>query len=167
MIMRIGCVKMGSLEYSGLLYPTLEGRNEKGVFFRMKRKDEWGPTYYVFEKNMELLSKDEKKEFDEVWKLITDYAGKSGINLYDNAEIMEAVQSQMTKVMKSEDAKRALKKANEIGAVEIEDRVLVRDIEIRLFDHGTGRINSLTIGISVLAGSRAPGSTENTPQSAI
>jgi len=43
-------------------------------------------------------------------------------------------------------------KAEEIGADKMEDRVLVRDIKISLFDHGTGRITSLDIGISVLAG---------------
>ena len=37
--------------------------------------------------------------------------------------------------------------ADETGKV-----VLVRDVDISLFDHGTGRVTSLTLGISVPAG---------------
>ncbi len=117
------------------------------VFFKMKRKEEWGPAYYVFEKHLEVLSDEEKTKFKEDWKDLTDFMGKAGITLFDSAEIMEVLQAQIKKVLESEDAERARAEADETGEL-----VLVRDIDIRLYDHGTGKITSLTIGISVPSG---------------
>lgn len=141
-------IKMGSLEYSGLMYPDIEYATKSGAtFFKMKRKTEWGPTYYVFEKHEELLSEKEKTHFKELWNVITTAAGIGGIQLFDSEEIMEALQAQMKEVLESEDAKRAMAEADKTG-----ETVLVRDIDISLFDHGTNRVVSLTIGISVPAG---------------
>ena len=113
----------------------------------MKRKEEWGPTYYVFEKNLEFLSDEEKTRFDLGLEFISMVAGKAGFKLFDSAEIMEAVEAQIKKVLESEDAKRAMAEADETGEL-----ILVRDIDISLYDHGTKQITSLTIGISVPAG---------------
>lgn len=139
---------MGSLEYSGLMYADFELKSESGeVYFSIKRKDGWGPAYYVFEKNLEVLSEEEQIDFKEAWSRMTRLAGLIGISLYDSAEIMQAVETQIKKVLTSEDAERAMEKADETGEL-----ALVRDIDISLFDHGKGRITSLTIGISVLSG---------------
>lgn len=149
-------VEMGIMEYSSLMHPNMEYSTKSGeVFFKMKRKDEWGPTYYVFEKNEEVLSDEEKTMFKEAWSIIKMGAKVCGIKLFDSAEIMEALQAKIKDVLISEDAERAMAEADETGEI-----VLVRDIDISLFDHGTGRVTSLTIGISVLAGAsemmRAP-----------
>jgi len=139
---------MGSLEYTGLMYPNIEWKTASGdVFFSMKRKEDWGPTYYVFEKNIDLLSDEDRAKFEEGWEEISWAAGLMGFRLFDSREIMDAVEAQIKIVMESEDAKRAMAEADETG-----ERVLVRDIDISLFDHGTRKINSLTVGISILAG---------------
>ena len=121
------------------------------MVFKLKRKEEWGPTYYIFEKNLEVLSDEEKIRFDLGWDFITWAAVKTGFKLFDNAEIMEAVEPQIKLVLESEDAKRAMAEADETGEI-----VLVRDIDISLYDHGTKQITSLTIGISV-----PPGASES------
>ena len=137
-----------AVEYSGLMYPNIEWKTAKGdVFFKLKRKMDWGPTYYVFEKHEELLSDDEKTRFDLGWNVISGVAGKAGFKLFDSKEIMEAVQAQVIRVIESEDGKRAMEEADKTGEI-----TLVRDIEIAIFDHGTRKIDSLTIGISVPAG---------------
>ena len=130
------------------MYPTIEWKNASGdVVFKLKRKEEWGPTYYVFEKNLEVLSDEEKTKFKLGWKTMSEVAGKLGFKLFDHAEIMEAVEPQIKLVLESEDAKRAMAEADETGEI-----TLVRDIDISLYDHGTKQITSLTIGISVAAG---------------
>ena len=137
-----------ALEYSGLMYANIEWKNASGeVFFKLKRKEDWGPTYYVFEKNLDVLSDEEKTKFKLGWKIISEVAGKAGFKLFDSAEIMEAVEAQIKIVLESKDAKRAMAEADETGEI-----TLVRDIDINLFDHGTRRITSLTLGISVPAG---------------
>ena len=146
---------MGNVEYTGLMYPNIEWKTASGdVFFKLKRKEEWGPTYYVFEKNEEFLSDEEKPRFKDGWEFISMVARLIGFKLFDHAEIMEAVEPQIKKVLESEDGRRAMAEADETG-----DLVLVRDIEISLFDHGTREITSLTIGISVPP--RASESIEN------
>jgi len=140
---------MENLEYSGLMHPNVEWKNAAGkVFFSMKKKEDWGPTYYVFEINRDILSDNEQSKFEECWEIICHSAGLMNILLFDSQEIMDAVETQIKNVMISEDAKRAIAEADDTG-----ERVLVRDIDISLFDHGTREITSLTIGISVLAGS--------------
>jgi len=140
--------KMEGIEYSGLMHPSVEYTTKSGeVFFSMKRKDEWGPTYYVFEKNEEVLSDEEKTQFNKAWELMTTAAGAMGITLFDSAEIKDALENKIKEVLESEDAERAMAEADESGKV-----VLVRDVDISLFDHRTGRVTSLTLGISVPAG---------------
>ena len=136
------------MEFSGLMFANIEWKTASGeVVFRMKRKEEWGPTYYVFEKNLDVLSEEERAKFEEGGEAISGAAGLIGISLFDSREIMEAVEPQIKKVIQSEDAKRAMAEADKTG-----EFVLVRDIDISLYDHGTKKITSLTIGISVPAG---------------
>jgi len=137
------------MEYSGLMHPNMEYSTKSGeVFFTMKRKDEWGPTYYIFELHEEVLSDEEKTRFKEGWSIIKMGAKVCGIKLFDSAEIKDALETKIKEVLTSEDAECAMAEADETGEI-----VLVRDIDISLFDHGTGQITSLTIGISVPAGS--------------
>jgi len=113
----------------------------------MKRKEDWGPTYYIFELNKEVLSEEEKNDFEKAWEFMRAVAGTMGIRLFDGSEIKDAILSKIKEVLTSEDAKRAMAEADKTG-----EFVLVRDIDISLFNHATGRITSLTIGISVPAG---------------
>jgi len=139
---------MEDIEYSGLMHPNIEYSTKSGdVFFKMKRKDEWGPTYYVFELNEKLLSDEEKPKFKEAWSIMKMGARVCGIKLFDSTEIMDALQAKMKEVLESKDAERAIAEADETGEV-----TLVRDVDISLFDHGTGKVTSLTLGISVPAG---------------
>jgi len=46
------------------------------------------------------------------------------------------------------EALRAVEKANKTGKV-----TLVKDVDIKVFDHATGKIGTLTVGISVPPGS--------------
>ena len=139
---------MEDIEYSGLLHANIEYATKSGeVFFKMKRKDGRGSTYYVFELHEELIPEEEKRPFNKAWSIMKAVAGKLGIKVFDSAEIMEAIQAQIKKVLESKDAERAMAEADAM-----KEPVLVRDIDISLFDHGTGRITSLTLGISVLAG---------------
>ncbi len=136
------------LEYSGLMHSNLEWKTASGdVILKLKRKEDWGPVYYVFEKNLEFLSDEERTSFDANWNFICMVAGKAGLELFDSAEIMEAVEAQIKIVLTSEEAERAMAEADETG-----ETTLVRDVDISVFDHGTGRITSLTLGISVLSG---------------
>jgi len=130
------------------MHPNIEYSTKSGdVFFKIKRKDEWGPTYYVFELNEELLSDEEKTKFKEAWSIMKMGARVCGIKLFDSTEIMDALQAKIKEVLESDDAERAMAEADETGEI-----VLVRDIDISLFDHGTGRVTSLTLGISVPSG---------------
>jgi len=132
-------------EYSGLMYADIEWKTEDGqVFFSMKKKSDWGPTYYVFEKNLDVLPEEERAKFEEGFIEIARMAGIIGIRLYDSREIMDAVQSKMRELMDSTDWEKAEKEAETS-----KENVLVKDIKISLFDHGTGEIEGLTIGISV------------------
>ncbi len=139
---------MEGIEYSDLMHPNIEYSTKSGeVFFKLKRKDEWGPTYYIFEKNDEVLSDEEKTKFKEAFSIIKMGAKVCGIKLFDSAEIWEALSAKIKEVMTSEDAERAMAEADKKGEI-----VLVRDVDISLYDHGTEQITSLTIGISVPAG---------------
>jgi len=139
---------MEELEYSGLMYADLEWKNVKGeVFFKLKRKTDFGPIYYVFEKNEELLSEEEKILFKKSWEQITIGAGLCGVQLFDSREIMDAVQNQIKKVMESDEARAAMVEADRTGEV-----TLVRDVQVSLFDFGTQKVTGLTVGISVPAG---------------
>jgi len=139
--------KMEIREYSDLMHPNMEYSTKSGeVFFTMKRNDEWGPTYYIFDLNEEVLSDDEKTKFKEAWSIIKMGAKVCGIKLFDSVEIKEALQAKIKEVMTSEDAERDMAETDETREI-----ILVRDIDISLFDHGTGRVISLTLGVSVPA----------------
>jgi len=139
---------MEDIEYSGLLHANIEYTTKSGeVFFKIKKKDEWGSTYYVFELHEELIPDEVKISFNEAWSIMKAVSGRLGINVFDSAEIMEALQVRIKEILESEDAERAMAEADETGEV-----VLVRDVDISLFDHGTERVTSLTLGISVPAG---------------
>ena len=139
---------MEGLEDSGLMHPHIEYTTKSGeVFFSMKRKDECGPTYYIFDLNEELLSDYEKTQFSEAWDIMKLGARVCGIKLFDSTEIMDAVKARIKEILNSEEAERAMSEADEKG-----ETVLVRDVDISLFDHGTGKVASLTLGINVPAG---------------
>jgi len=141
---------MEDLEFTGLLSPHIQYKTKSGeVFFSMKRKSEWGPpTYYVFELNDKVLTDEEKTKFNEAWNIIKMAARACRMSLFDSREIQDAVMTQIKKVLESEDAEKATDEADRTGEI-----TLVRDIDISLFNHATGRITSLQIGISVPPGS--------------
>ena len=139
---------MGELEFSGLMDATLEFTNEDGeTIFKMKRKDNYDSLYYLFDKYEDKMSLEDKQNFVEAWKIITMAAECMRIPLYDSNELMDGIMGRAKMVLESEDGLRAMEEADKTG-----ERVLVRDIDIKIFDHGTRRIDNLTVGISVTPG---------------
>ncbi len=119
-------------------------QNETGeVVFSMKRKD----GYYVFEKNEEAMSEDMRKKFPQTFEMMCMGANVLGIPFYDFNELTDGVNGQILATLKTKEAIRAMKKANRTGKV-----VLVRDIDVKVFDHGTRKINTITVGVSVPPG---------------
>ena len=141
------------IEPSDLLGPNLTVRNSKGeVIFALKRKDKYPPTYYIFEKHEDRMDEDDKRKLDEAWSMLSGMAGRSGFPLYDTKEINDGIEAQMTAVSETDEfkeAKEAMKKTD--------DLVFVKDISFKLFDHGTGSINTLTVGVSLKDVSRGNG----------
>lgn len=130
------------------MYANMEFTNEAGeIIFRMKRKDNYGSLYYLFEKHEDKMSSEDKQNFANAWEIITMAAELMRIPLYDTNELMDGLLGRAKIVLTSEDAERAMEKADKTG-----ETVLVRDIDIKIFNHGTGLIDNLTIGISVPPG---------------
>ena len=141
---------MGELEYSGLMDANLEFTNEAGeIIFTMKRKDNYNSLYYLFEKHEDKMSSEDKQKFEMAWDFITMAAALMKIPLYDSNELVEGIMGMAKSILESEEGEHAMDKADNAG-----ERVLVRDIDIKIFDHGTGRIDNLTVGISVPPGAR-------------
>jgi len=142
---------MGELEYSGLMDANLEFTNEAGeIIFTMKRKDNYNSLYYLFEKHEDKMSSEDKQKFEMAWDFITMAAALMKIHLYDSNELVDGIRGMAKSILESEEGEHAMEEADKMG-----ERVLVRDIDIKIFDHGTGRIDNLTVGISVPPGGQA------------
>ena len=144
------------VEYSDLLGAGIEVRNDKGeVIFAMKRKDTWGPTYYLFEKHEDRAGTEEDKaKLNRAVAGIAAMSRMAGFPLYDIKEVNEALSSRMDAVMKSEGGKAAQKLVDGGGGEQLESgmrRVFIKDVSFNVFDHATGKINELTVGISAAA----------------
>ncbi len=136
---------MSELENSGLLYADMVYKNKDGgIVFSMKRKEGYGSLYYIFEKNEDIMTSYEKEQFAKAFEVIAMGAAHMGFPLYDSRELMDGVTGQIQVLLRTKEAKRAMKKADKTGKI-----VLVRDIDVKVFDHATGRINNLTVGISI------------------
>lgn len=143
-------------EYSDLLDPNIEVRNDKGeVIFAMKRKDTWGPTYYLFEKHEDRAgTEEEKAKLNRVVVGIAAMSKIAGFPLYDVREINDALGSHIAVVMESEEGKAAQKLVDDGKGELLEGgmrRVFIKDVSFNVFDHATGEINELTVGISAAA----------------
>ena len=139
---------MGEIEYSRLLYADMVYKNKDGeVVFSMKRKDGYNSLYYIFELNEENMTPEEILLFAEAFEAIKMGARMMDIPLYDSKELMDGVSGQIQVLLGTKDALHALKKADKT-----EELVLVRDVDVKVFDHATGKINSITVGISVPPG---------------
>ncbi len=135
-----------AIEYGDLMSPSVEVRNDKGeVIFALKRKDKYPPTYYLFEMHKDRMNEEEKKASDEAFGAISTVAERIGFPLYDLREITDALTAKAKAVMGSEKGKAAQKKADESG-----ENVFVEDVSFKIFDHSTGKINSLTVGINAM-----------------
>ena len=136
---------MGDLEYSGLLYADRVFRNEYGEpVLSIKRKDNYGTLYYVFEIREENLTPRVKKGVYETLDFIKESLNVLGIPLFDSKELMDGITGTAQRVLASKEAKKAIKKATKTGKV-----TLVKDVNVMVFNHATGKIHSLTIGVSV------------------
>jgi len=130
------------IEPSDLLGPNLTVHNSEGeVIFALKRKDKYPPTYYIFEKHEDRMDEDGKRKLDEAWSMISGMAGRIGFPLYDMKEINDAIEAQMKAVSETDEFKEAMKKTDDLA--------FVKDISFKIFDHGTGSINTLTVGVSL------------------
>ena len=131
-------------DFSDLLGPNLTVRNSKGeVIFAMKRKDKYPPMYYIFEKHEDRMDEEEKKKFDMMWPVMTGAAVVLGLPLYDMREIGDGMEAQVKTIMKTDEYKQAMKGADE------GELVFVKDINFKIFDHATGNINTLTVGVNL------------------
>ena len=140
---------MSELEDSVLMYPNMVYKNKDGeIVFSMKRKEGYGSFYYIFEINEDIMTSYEKEKFAKAFEAIAMGAAYIGFPLYDSRELMEGITGQIQVLLRTKDAIRAMKKADKT-----EEMVLVQDIDVKVFDHATGRINNLTVGISVPPGS--------------
>ena len=141
-------VKMSDMEFTRLMHGKAFLKNEKGeVVFKMKRKEGYGSVYYIFEKNEEAMSDEMKAEFPEAFEVMCMGARMLGIPFYDFNELTDGVNGQILATLKTKEAIRAMEKANRTGKI-----VLVRDIDVKIFDHGTRKINTITVGVSVPPG---------------
>ncbi|KKN06179.1 hypothetical protein LCGC14_1079860 [marine sediment metagenome] len=133
-------------EFSDLIGANLVVRNDEGkIILAMKRKDTWGPTYYLFEKYEDRVTTEEgRQKLEEAMIGLGILASKFGFPLYDTKEINEGLAAKLMAVMESKEGKAAQEKANEGD----EDRVFIKDVLIRVFNHATKDIDELTIGIS-------------------
>ena len=133
-----------AIEYGDLIAPSIEVRNEKGeVIFALKRKDKYPPTYYLFEKHEDRMNDEEKQATKEAWEAISTVAGLIGFPLYDLREITDGLTAKAKAVMESKKGKAAQKKADETG-----EDTFVEDVTFKVFNHSTGDIDNLTVGVS-------------------
>ena len=69
------------------MHADIEWSTESGeVFFSLKRKSEWGPIYYIFDMNLEVLPDDQKTKFNEAWDIMKLGAIACGVKLFDTNE---------------------------------------------------------------------------------
>ena len=150
------------VETSDLLGANLEVRNEKGeIIFAMKRKDTYPPLYYLFEKHEDKMNDKEKKGFEQVWPLIKKGAAAMGFALHDMKEINEALQAQIKAVIESKEGKAAREKAAPGG----DEKVFIKDISFKVYDHATGNLGTLTVGVSTMSAEGAKNiSADNKPK---
>lgn len=137
---------MDELEHIGLMYANMEVKNiETGeIIFKMKRKDDYGSLYYLFEKYEDKMTQEDKINFPIAWDIITMGAALLGIPLYDSKELMQGITGRTIRLLKSKEGKRAIEEADKTGKT-----VLIKDIQVSVFDHGTKKIDSITVGLSV------------------
>ena len=143
-------------EYSDLLGPSIVVRNDKGeVIFSMKRKDTWGPTYYLFEKHEDRAGTEEDKaKLNRAVAGIAAMSKIAGFPLYDIREINDALEGKTKPIMESPEGKAAQKLVDEGGGEELPSgirRVFIRDVTFAIFNHANGEIDELTVGISAAA----------------
>lgn len=118
-----------------ILDPTLAWKNKKGeVVFAIKRKDQWGPIYYIFEKHEDRIEPGNRAKFDDAWQVIKIAAGTLRIPLYDASELRLMYM-------------RAIEEYTKKTGKDLPDNKTI-DLEIPVFDHATGEISNLVIGVT-------------------
>jgi len=128
----------------GILGANIRFANKKGeLAFEMKKKEGYGKTYYIFRIYIEHFTEEQKKKWPEVWALMRNWAAKLGLPLYDYQEICDATGAYLNLIAKTPEINKAQEKSDEMDEV-----TFVKDIKIKVFDHATGNLNDLTIGIS-------------------
>lgn len=131
-------------EQEGIRGAEIRFANKEGeLAFELKRKDKYGDPYYIFRIHMEHFSEEQKREWPEVWAVMRAGAANLGLPLYDYQEIYDATEAHLNLIERSPKIRKAKRKADETG-----DVVFIEDITIKVFDHATGEINDLTLGIS-------------------
>jgi len=119
-----------------IMDPSLIWKNRKGeVVFAVKRKDQWGPVYYIFEKHEDRMEPQNRDKFHDCWELIRRAARLAGIPLYDIAE------------MKLLYKKATDKYVQETGEIPPEYPKQV-DISVPIYDYASETLHHLVIGVS-------------------
>lgn len=132
-------------EYSGLLYADRIFRNEHGEpVLSIKRKDNYNTLYYIFEIKEENITPKIKTKVYDTLDFIKKTLKSMDIPLFDSQELTDGLKAIITKVLTSKEAEKAIKKATKTREL-----TLVKDVNVMVFNHATGKISSLTMGISV------------------
>ena len=110
-----------------LLSPTIEvkGRNEKPIFSLKRKGEKYGQLYYIFKTYEENCQPDELEKIKEVIRLMKDAAAITELPLYNIDEIAQSVNE-------------VVKKNPELSG----------DITIEVFNHATGEMHDLILGIT-------------------
>lgn len=142
-------------EYKGILGPVLRWANKKGeTAFEMKRKDGHGPTYYLFRICEENFTEKQRMLWPAVWGLMRLKAAQMSLPLYDYREVTDAIEHHLDLITGTPEGRRAQRQANETSKT-----VFVKDVRIKVFDHATGGLNDLTVGISIDPAGKHPEKT--------
>lgn len=132
-------------EYSGLLYADRVFRNEHGKpVLSIKRKDGYDSLYYIFEIQEENLTPKSKIAVNDTLNFMKESLKAADIPLFDSQELTDGIRAVISTVLTSKEAEKAIKKATKTRKL-----TLVKDVNVMVFNHATGKISSLTMGISV------------------
>jgi len=113
-------------------------------FLIMKRKEYGSSLYYIFQIFEDRVPKEDKQKFRRMVGSVKKMAGRMGMPLYDHVEISEALEAILPRMVKEPEAIILQRKVDET-----DENQFYKDININIFDHGTGKIRTLELGISM------------------
>jgi hypothetical protein len=115
-------------DVDNLLSPTMVVTNKQGeVILAMKKKGEkYGCLYYVFQLRLDRVPPEDLLKVQAMWDTIKMVSARMGIPLHDVEEIKSKVDAELKKKPNFKEG----------------------DITILVFDHATGTIRNLVVGVT-------------------